>query len=132
MAGQLRASITRSAALCALVFGVLAMHHVTAAPLGPVVTVGHHGTQHATGGSESPTDPTPAPGHPGDHPAFHMCLAVLLAATLALAVWLLLRTARVQRVRIHRASGPARRAGRAPPFTPTTSEFLSSLCILRV
>ncbi|MDH6282952.1 DUF6153 family protein [Prescottella agglutinans] len=132
MAGHVRASITRAAALCALVFGVLAMHHVTTAPLGPIAAVGHHGQEHAMAGSESPTDPTPAPGHPTDHPAFHMCLAVLLAATLALAVWLLLRTARAQHVRIHRASGPARRAGRAPPFTPTTSEFLSSLCMLRV
>lgn len=131
MAGQVRASITRFAALCALVFGILAMHHVTIAPVDPPAAAGHHGSEHA-GGSESPTDQAPAPDHPSDHLGFHMCLAVLLAATLTLAVWLLLRTARAQHVRIHRASGPARRAGRAPPFVPTTSEFLSSLCILRV
>jgi len=132
MAGQVRASITRFAALCALAFGVLAMHHVTTAPLGPVAAVGHHGSEHATGGAASPMDPAPAPDHPTDHLGFHACLAVLLAATLTLAVWLLLRTARAQHVWVHRASGPARRAGRAPPFVPTTSEFLSSLCILRV
>ncbi len=132
MAGQVRASIIRVAALCALAFGVLAMHHVTTAPLAPSAAVGHHGSEHATGASESPMDPAPAPDHPSDHLGFHVCLAVLLAATLTLAVWLLLRTARARHVRIHRASGPARRAGRAPPFVPTTSAFLSSLCILRV
>ncbi|WP_430331659.1 DUF6153 family protein [Rhodococcus sp. ACT016] len=140
MAGQVRASITRFAALCALLFGILAMHHVTTAPLSSTVSMatagGGHGAEHASGGTGSPMDTAPAPDHEPAHPlnhlGFHMCLAVLLAATLALVVWLLLRTARAQRVQIHRASGPARRAGRAPPFAPTTSEFLSSLCILRV
>ncbi|CAM2800583.1 DUF6153 domain-containing protein [Prescottella defluvii] len=126
-------SFARLAALCALVFGVLAMHHVTTTPLAsaaPGSDSAHHTVGHQAGaGPEMPADP---PIHPPDHDSFHMCLAVLLAATLALAVWLLLRTAREQRVRPRRASGPAGRAGRGPPFAPSTSVFLSSLCILRV
>lgn len=131
MPGPVRASITRFAALCALVLGILAMHHVPATPLGPAT--GHHGAEHATAaGPAAPTGDAPAPDHQRDPAGLHMCLAVLLAATLALAVALLLRTARSQRLRVRRASGPARRAGRAPPFVPSTSVFLSSLCILRV
>ena len=136
MPGPVRASITRFAALCALVLGILAMHHVpTGSPsaLGPAgAATGQHGTEHTTAGHASPTGDAPAPDHQ-HHPAgLHMCLAILLAATLALAVALLLRTARSERLRVRRASGPARRAGRAPPFVPSTSVFLSSLCILRV
>ena len=131
MPGPVRASITRFAALCALVLGVLAMHHVAAAPLGTATS--HHGAEHAMAtGPDSPTGDAPGPDLPGDHAGFHMCLAVLLAATLALAVALLLRTARSRRPSVRRGSGPARRAGRAPPFVPSTSVFLSSLCVLRV
>ncbi|MGF7121046.1 DUF6153 family protein [Rhodococcus sp. AG1013] len=133
MRAQVRVSFARLAALCALAFGVLAMHHVTTGPLVSTPSgadSAHHALGHQSGtGSDGSAD---APIHPPDHDSFHMCLAVLLAATLTLAVWLLLRTAREQRVRPRRASGPARRAGRGPPFAPSTSVFLSSLCILRV
>ncbi|WP_137725327.1 DUF6153 family protein [Prescottella subtropica] len=132
MPGARRTSITRFAALCALVFGVLAMHHVTTTPLDPVP---RHDTTHVSVSvqdSPAPADGTPAPDHGRDHAGFHLCLAVLLAAALALGVWLLLRTARTPRSRPRGPSDPAAGAGRAPPFAPTTSTMLSTLCILRV
>ena len=128
MSGQLRVTFARLLALCALTLGVLAMHHVTTGTLTESTSTSHHGSGHAG----QPEPATPDPGHAPDHGAFHLCLAVLVAATLTLAIWLLLRTARAQRVRPRRAAGPGGRAGRGPPFAPTTSAFLSSLCILRV
>ncbi|QBJ97818.1 hypothetical protein ERC79_19130 [Rhodococcus sp. ABRD24] len=141
MPADLRVSLTRLAALCALVFGVLAMHHVTTETLtGVGAGMGvdaadtaslrqHHGPDQI---SSSGADPEPAPVHPPEHNSFHMCLAVLLTATLALVVWLLLWTGREQRVRRHRTAGRAGRAGRGPPFAVPTSVFLSLLCVLRV
>lgn len=133
MPGRVRASLTRLAALCALVFGVLAMHHVTTGTLdvtGSATSAQH--ADHAVPTSPAADDP-PTPAHGRDHAGFHMCLAVLLAAALlAAAVWLLLRTAHSGPARPRRTSGRARGTGRAPPFVPTTSVFLSSLCILRV
>lgn len=129
MPGQLRVTFARLLALCALTLGALAMHHVTTGTLAESASTSHHGPGHA--GSPAPAAPDDS-GHPPDHGAFHLCIAVLVAATLTLAIWLLLRTARAQRVRPRRAAGPGGRAGRGPPFAPTTSAFLSSLCILRV
>lgn len=132
MPGQLRVTFARLVALCALTLGVLAMHHVTTGTLAEPTASSHHGPGHD--GHPAP-DPSGAPddtGHAPDHGAFHLCLAVLVAATLTLAIWFLLRTARARRIRLPRAAGPAGRAGRGPPFAPTTSAFLSSLCILRV
>lgn len=129
MPGPLRVTFARLVALCALTLGVLAMHHVTTGTLAePAVS-----SQHEAGHRGQPAQPKPDdPGHAPEHGAFHLCLAVLVAATLTLAVWLLLRTARAQRVRLRRAAGPAGCSGRGPPFHPTTSAFLSTLCILRV
>ncbi|MFM1723729.1 MULTISPECIES: DUF6153 family protein [Rhodococcus] len=136
MPGQLRVTFARLVALCALALGVLAMHHVTTGTLADSASASGSASHHGPGpGGDSapaaPGDPSD-PGHAPDHGAFHLCLAVLVAATLTLAIWLLLRTARAQRVRLHRAAGPGGRAGRGPPFARTTSAFLSSLCILRV
>jgi len=134
MPGQLRVTFARLVALCALALGVLAMHHVTTGTLADSGSgsASHHGP--GLGGDSGPAAPGDPgdPGHAPDHGAFHLCLAVLVAATLTLAIWLLLRTARAQRVRLHRAAGPGGRAGRGPPFARTTSAFLSTLCILRV
>lgn len=134
MSGPVRASITRLAVLCALVFGVLAMHHVTTGTIGPTAPAesAHHSSEH-TGPTGDASGDAPAPSPGGHHGGFHMCLAVLLAATvLTITAWLLVRTARARPMRARRAAGPAAHAGRAPPFAPTTSVFLSSLCILRV
>ncbi|QCQ90344.1 DUF6153 family protein [Rhodococcus sp. SGAir0479] len=135
MPGQVRASLTRLAALCALVFGILAMHHVTTGTLGaagPAVSA-HHPAEQAAPGPSAAADDAPAPAHGRDHAGFHMCLAILLAAALlAVTAWLLLRTARGGPARPRRPSARAGGVGRAPPFARTTSVFLSSLCILRV
>ncbi|PTR30197.1 hypothetical protein C8K36_10245 [Rhodococcus sp. OK519] len=129
MPGQLRVTFARLVALCALTLGVLAMHHVTTGTLSGSAAAFQHGSGH----SDHPTQPVPDdPSHTPGHGAFHLCLAVLVAATLTIAIWLLLRTARAQRIRLRRAAGPGQRAGRGPPFAPTTSTFLSTLCILRV
>ncbi len=108
------------------------MHHVTTAPLDTAPL--HTTTVDSTAAAAAPDDTDhPAPTHDGrDHAGFHMCLAVLLAAALTLAVWLLLRTARSSRPRPRVTSGPVTGAGRAPPFAATTSTVLSTLCILRV
>ncbi|MBM4608110.1 hypothetical protein GS416_05260 [Rhodococcus hoagii] len=134
MPGQLRVTFARLVALCALTLGVLAMHHVTTGTLAEPTASSHHGpdmtaTPHRTR-AVRPTNRRPRPRSRGLPP--------------------LPRSARRGDPSPSRSGcscGPPRtrasacpeqrdlqagRAGRGPPFAPTTSAFLSSLCILRV
>ena len=133
--------------LCALAFGLIGMHNLAAGD--PVhASMGHMVTP------DTPTATTLAsstdavgmsccggdhdlaialPGHPSGygHDMLHQCLAVLVAAAVMIAAWLLWRHGRT--VRRHRAPRTALvRAGRGPPLALRTSDLLPSLCVLRL
>ncbi len=117
--------------LCALVLGVILMHHTGTGSPGHDGSTGHAvsavSAAVSTAQAEPPADGHPAPGHAGD--LLHLCLAVLFAAAgLVLTWWLLARAegpAPVARGRTVKA--PAR----APP--PRSGRAILHLaCVLRV
>ncbi|MEV8613149.1 hypothetical protein AB0383_35465 [Amycolatopsis sp. NPDC051373] len=128
--------------LGALVFGVLAMHHVPAPHGGemsgmPAVSVAHSAMDAPAVAmvpvpvASTSADPVAAPpASDGGHVMLHLCLAVLLAAA-----GLLLALAWLRRRRESAVSGPVERGpagfARAPP-SRTGRELLTASCVLRI
>ncbi|MEC3979303.1 hypothetical protein [Amycolatopsis sp. H20-H5] len=130
MSGRKTGTWARWALLCALAWGVVAMHHVgTAQP-------GHSMDDPAPAAMVMVAAPglpaaDPAPMDPGmHHDPLHLCLAVLGAlAGLAVVLWLLgvvgaVAPSLAQRVR---RPGPSR-----PPPSRRGREILLTACVLRV
>lgn len=121
-------NLARWALLCALVWAVLAMHHVGSPSASPAD--GHATTSHA--------EHTPAPQPSGDAPAptpahdlLHLCMAIAAAVGIALTLRLLRRigawTPGVRPVTGYRA---VRTPARPPPRWGR--ELLHSVGVLRV
>ncbi|RZQ62545.1 hypothetical protein EWH70_19490 [Amycolatopsis suaedae] len=117
--------------LCALVLGVIGMHHVAG-------TGGEHG---ASAGHAVVTD-LPMPGHdpgqndPGapagsEHDALHLCLAVLGLLGTALLVLALLRGERAPVVTLPRPPGRFRGPPGGRPPDRRGRIVLTSLCVSR-
>ncbi|HEX8869550.1 MAG TPA: hypothetical protein VF821_28065 [Lentzea sp.] len=104
-----RRRLTQWVLLCALVLAVVGMHHVAAAE-----------TPHA-GHSMSQQQ------EPHEHDLLHLCLAVLVAATVALTAWFLVRTALPQLAALP-SETPLSTPQRPPPGGRS---LLTSLCVLR-
>lgn len=133
--------------LGALVFGVLAMHHVPAPHGGgmggmPAVSVAHS-PMDAPVVVTDPVAVVPVPvmstsGDPiaappasdGGHALLHLCLAVLLAAAglLLVLAWLRRRRERAVPGSVERGTGGF---ARAPP-SRTGRELLTASCVLRI
>jgi hypothetical protein len=115
--------------LCALVLGVLVMHHSVPAD-GGHATSGHSAA--ATAGGESATGVRSDDGHemPSEHDLLHLCLAILVGAfALDLTrLWRSTTVAASRRVRSERGESiPARE----PPASDGR-QILLTVCVLRV
>ncbi|MGW6932201.1 hypothetical protein ACWGE0_19250 [Lentzea sp. NPDC054927] len=104
--------LTQWVFLCALVFAVVGMHHVAAAE-----------TPHA----EHTVTHQQEPEQPHEHDLLHMCLAVLVAAAIAVTAWFLVRTA-LPRLAAHPSETPLSTPQRPPPGG---RPLLTTLCVLR-
>ncbi|MEU0880934.1 hypothetical protein ABZ345_20200 [Lentzea sp. NPDC005914] len=105
-----RRRATQWVLLCALVFAVVGMHHVAAAE---TPHAGHTMSQQQE--------------QPHEHNLLHMCLAVLVAAAVALTAWFLVRTA-LPRLAALPSEVPLSTPQRPPPGGRS---LLTSLCVLR-
>ncbi|SDY86785.1 hypothetical protein SAMN05421504_107239 [Amycolatopsis xylanica] len=118
--------IVRWTLLCALLLGVVAMHHVVAAH-GP----GHGVSQVMAAAPEALTEPVAdEPGVPADG-MLHLCLAILIAFAAAALTLLALRSRFRSGVRM---AGPAysRAFARAPPAAVSGRVILHLACVLRI
>jgi hypothetical protein len=124
MTGSTRHAVTQWLLLCALLLGVVGMHHL--AMSGEMAT-GHGMTQATARHERSPEEPAPS----SEHDVLHLCVAVLCAVvSLLLLAWLLVRTTSQRTGRVLRSSAWARPPGRPPPVGGRA--LLSSVCVLRL
>ncbi|GHH33973.1 hypothetical protein [Lentzea cavernae] len=105
-----RRRLTQWVLLGALVFAVAGMHHVSAAE---VPHAGHAVSHHQE--------------QPHDHDLLHLCLAVLVAAAVALVGWFLVRTA-LPLLPAAQTRTPLSAPQRPPPGG---RRLLTTLCVLR-
>lgn len=105
-----RRRLTQWVLLCALVFAVVGMHHVAAAETPHAEHMVSHQQQ-----------------EPHQHDLLHLCLAVLVAAAVAVSAWFLVGTALPQL-----AALPSLRPLSTPQRPPPGGRsLLMSLCVLR-
>ncbi|SDS77468.1 DUF6153 family protein [Jiangella sp. DSM 45060] len=114
-----------------LALGLVAMHHLAGAGDGRAEAQVTAVDAAAPAGHAAPSDHGAASGDDGaGHGLFHLCLAVLTAAALMLAGWLLLGprrwTSLLRPGALLTPPAPAR-----PPPRPHGSALLVSLCVLR-
>ncbi|MFD9699806.1 hypothetical protein [Lentzea sp. NPDC059081] len=107
-----RRRLTQWVLLGALVLAVAGMHHVATAE-----------TPHTGHAVTHQQEPVP----PHDHDLLHLCLAVLVAAAVALTVRFLVRTA-LPRDAVATTEAPLRTPQRPPPGG---RPLLTTLCVLR-
>ncbi|WP_051386297.1 hypothetical protein [Actinokineospora inagensis] len=105
-------SIARWALLCAVLLGVVGMHHMTTSD--PVMSV-----------AVSVDGPSVDADAMAGHDLLHLCLAVLVAAVGLVVLWLLLVTGS--------AAVPGTRSSRfvTTPRAPPPGRLLVSLCVSR-
>jgi hypothetical protein len=126
---------------CALVFGLVGMHHLPGgagqamaeAPGATVMAAAHAVAQAPCCTAPGPAAALLSPAHDsgGGHDMLHLCLAILLAAA-ALVLASILRRRSHLRFSAARACPAGAAAGRGPPRFRRCSDLLSSLCVLRV
>lgn len=125
------------ALLCALVLGLLGMHHLS--------TDGAEHTHTPAAGAAASTMAMPSPGQlsaqaqamaaseheTNSHNVLHLCLAVLCAVSALIGIVLLHKGGR----RLHlpgACRAPARAFWHRPARPPTGPDLLSSICVLRL
>ncbi|MFI6429942.1 hypothetical protein [Rhodococcus oryzae] len=154
-----RAALSCALLLGALVFGLLAMHHVAAAVKetrqahGSRVAVSApamdmHGAMVRSASTDmaadrqpshaetsapaaAPSDQQPA-DHTGGHHMLNACVAVLLSAVLLAMSLIAFGLPSGAGTRMRRGRSAVTYTGRGPPFAVPTSNRLATLCLLRV
>ncbi|MFD8493219.1 hypothetical protein [Amycolatopsis sp. NPDC059657] len=119
--------IVRWALLCALLLGVVAMHHVVAAH-----GAGHGDSHVMAAAPEVLTEPVADEAAGGTHDGMlHLCLAVLFAFAAAAVTLMALRSRFRSGVRMA-GLALSRAFARAPPPAVTGREILHLACVLRI
>jgi hypothetical protein len=124
MTGSTRRAVTQWLLLCALLLGVVGMHHVA---MSGEMASGRDMTQVTAHHQHSPEEPAPSP----EHDVLHLCVAVLCAVvSMLLLAWLLVRTTSQRTGRAPGSPAWSRAPGHPPPAGGRA--LLSSVCVLRL
>ncbi|MFC4002656.1 DUF6153 family protein [Prauserella oleivorans] len=132
---QHRSAVARWLLVCALLFGLVVMHHIATHHATPVASPTAHASQAAPDhGDAGPDDADSlAAGHDSSTALGHLCLAVLAGVAVLVLTG---RLVALRRSKDAAARAPVvRRAGaRAPPhpFAPGRGNFSHHLCVLRL